>query len=127
MNTHKHRLTSAQAANLDALCVALESGKYTQDVNYLRTTDGYCCLGVACDLYDSSRWQPRAGVFSFIEYEDVLPFEVQHHFGFPVPEGIRFDDDNSLTSLNDDDNESFCEIAERIRRWKANDCEIASR
>lgn len=29
---------------------ALRSGEYEQTRNWLRTTDGHCCLGVACDL-----------------------------------------------------------------------------
>lgn len=30
---------------------ALRSGKYSQDTGVLRSTEGYCCLGVLCDLY----------------------------------------------------------------------------
>lgn len=29
---------------------ALRSGKYAQGQGQLKTTDGYCCLGVLCDL-----------------------------------------------------------------------------
>ena len=29
---------------------ALRSGNYGQDKEHLRTTDGFCCLGVLCDL-----------------------------------------------------------------------------
>lgn len=35
---------------------ALRSGKYFQASGALRTEDGYCCLGVLCDVYDSSKW-----------------------------------------------------------------------
>jgi len=35
---------------------ALRSGKYFQASGALRTEDGYCCLGVLCDVYDSSNW-----------------------------------------------------------------------
>ena len=30
---------------------ALRSGEYQQTVGWLRDSQGYCCLGVACDLY----------------------------------------------------------------------------
>ena len=30
---------------------ALRSGEYKQTKSYLRTKKGFCCLGVACDLY----------------------------------------------------------------------------
>jgi hypothetical protein len=36
--------------NMLKLVKALESGEYSQAPNYLRSGEGYCCLGVACDL-----------------------------------------------------------------------------
>lgn len=38
------------AANRKAWTDALRSGEYTQGRNALTTDDGYCCLGVACEL-----------------------------------------------------------------------------
>lgn len=39
---------------------ALRSGEYAQGQSCLRLNEGskpqFCCLGVACDLFDSSRW-----------------------------------------------------------------------
>lgn len=35
---------------------ALRSGEYPQTTGRLRADDAYCCLGVLCDLYDSSGW-----------------------------------------------------------------------
>jgi hypothetical protein len=40
---------------------ALRSGKYPQGINYLRTDQGYCCLGVLCDVIDGSKWQKGVG------------------------------------------------------------------
>lgn len=38
---------------------ALRSGKYTQAKEKLRSPDGFCCLGVACDLLpDVVSWNP---------------------------------------------------------------------
>lgn len=31
---------------------ALESGKFKQSESFLRTTSGYCCLGVACAVFE---------------------------------------------------------------------------
>ena len=36
---------------------AMRSGKYKQSSNALRDQAGFCCLGVACDLYDDSKWE----------------------------------------------------------------------
>lgn len=38
---------------------ALRSGKYQQGRYYLQSGNGqrFCCMGVACDLVDSSRWR----------------------------------------------------------------------
>ncbi len=38
---------------------ALRSGKYQQAKNFLRRDEThFCCLGVLCDVVDSSRWEP---------------------------------------------------------------------
>lgn len=36
---------------------ALRSGNYRQARNYLRTAEGYCCLGVLCDIVDPDGWE----------------------------------------------------------------------
>ena len=35
---------------------ALRSGKYEQATGALRNEDGFCCLGVLCDVYDPDKW-----------------------------------------------------------------------
>lgn len=37
---------------------ALRSGEYAQTIERLRTSEGFCCLGVACHLYDPHQWYP---------------------------------------------------------------------
>lgn len=32
-------------------CKALRSGEYKQGYGHLQTSSGYCCLGVACDVF----------------------------------------------------------------------------
>jgi hypothetical protein len=36
---------------------ALRSGKYNQTQSVLHDNDGFCCLGVACDIKDPDGWQ----------------------------------------------------------------------
>lgn len=36
---------------------ALHSGKYQQAYGKLRRNDGFCCLGVACDIYNHDQWR----------------------------------------------------------------------
>ena len=45
-------LTEAQ----EKWAVALESGDYQQTDGLLRKGDGYCCLGVGCDLSALGEW-----------------------------------------------------------------------
>jgi hypothetical protein len=43
---------------------ALRSGEYRQAQNGLRTSDGYCCLGVLCDIVDPDGWsQTNVGAY----------------------------------------------------------------
>jgi hypothetical protein len=54
---------------------ALLSGKYPQGQNLLRSEQGYCCLGVACDLFDKKGWEPViAGMsYDYTGYSALLP------------------------------------------------------
>lgn len=51
------------AENKQLLIEALRSGKYKQCYGYLRTDDGFCCLGVACDVFikktKKGRWKDK--------------------------------------------------------------------
>ena len=50
---------------------ALRSGKYQQTSNVLRFDNSFCCLGVACDLYNPNLWLSYIGVYppQELEYE----------------------------------------------------------
>ena len=63
----------------DRWVTALRSGKYKQVFHALRAAteneeEGHCCLGVLCDVYDSTRWG---------EWEEVvsLPAPLQDEMG----------------------------------------------
>lgn len=59
---------------------ALRSGKYQQTQGHLRDKTGYCCLGVACEIYleETGRgsWQASAGHNAY-QYS-IDPFERSH-------------------------------------------------
>jgi hypothetical protein len=61
---------------------ALESGKYGQATGHLRDDDGFCCLGVACDLADPKGWEPHTE-FSFTHHDSAsfLPDDVRLSVG----------------------------------------------
>lgn len=114
---------------------ALRSGEYPQDNTYLRTSDGYCCLGVLCDLavqenviHAPLRYDD-AGNCNYYWYgegddqrEDVLPDIVSQWAGLETPGGypennpiVGFPDNNftTLAELNDT-HHTFAEIADII-------------
>ena len=93
---------------------ALRSGEYKQGHNALRTGSGYCCLGVACEVY---RREHLNGPHWFCHYfdhrDDELPKRVQHWLGLSSPRG-EHPKGPSLITLNDRRRLSFSEIADYI-------------
>jgi hypothetical protein len=110
----------------------LKSGKYVQTTCHLGgESKGYCCLGVACKVYEevTGNVLPKDKYGKYLEvgedeegnYEihDSLtgPYvEVKVWLGLKHKEGLLpFDHEyNSLTSLNDSGRYSFDEIANNI-------------
>jgi hypothetical protein len=80
------------------LIAALESGAFPKAMRHLRRNDGFCCLGVACELYrretGQGQWVPRAhNVQEFVlgdpderkeTYDSGLPPDVREWFGIPA-------------------------------------------
>lgn len=116
-------------ANMKKWIEALRSGTYQQGVARLRRQGRYCCLGVACDLMDSSKWRTSGWrmddgrISSF-----YLPTEVADWLGIDKeyrldPEGLttnvlvknRHDQKDDIASMNDD-GASFDDIADAIER-----------
>lgn len=99
---------------------ALESGKYAQTKGRLHDDNGYCCLGVACDLYakeQNLRWA-RIGVdvYDFDGKIGLLPDSVASWLGVTSTSG-DFQEDGSYESLagKNDQDATFAEIAAIIR------------
>ena len=108
---------------------ALRSGEYTQSQERLRSDDGYCCLGVLCDLYiDENKgydWSEDVNHYLFIShnsdsyYEDnYLPFPVMEWACLKDSNPIVIDNDGGRVALSDlnDTGVSFNEIADYIEK-----------
>ncbi len=104
---------------------ALRSGEYAQATGYLRTPDGFCCLGVACDLIDPSRWGAReivkvpmskkqAEFFCYGIELSGLPADIQSAYCMRSGNGWLAQAE-ALTAMNDS-GKTFAEIADVIER-----------
>ena len=114
---------------------ALRSGEYKQGIGCLQSEDGFCCLGVACDVFAKEtgvgKWvKCPDGAFVFKitrKSEDIrLPDEVaawlnmKTHIGalsMNVCESLDGCECCSLADLNDH-GKSFAEIADAIEKYK---------
>ena len=100
---------------------ALRSGKYDQGSEKLRSHQGYCCLGVLCDLYSqelNQEWEFR-GAFEeentqptdnwyFDNASEFLPESVREWAGFSLPSPqVRVD----VTENDDEDDWFYDDIA----------------
>ena len=89
---------------------ALKSNKYCQGKNYLRQKDRYCCLGVLCDLMDSSKWEMVSKMnhrYSYGNYTDVLDYRMRKQAGISFLQMLL------LMRMNDS-GKTFEEIAKVI-------------
>jgi hypothetical protein len=106
---------------------ALRSDKYKQARDRLRDGDGFCCLGVLCDIVKNDvggRWEgPEDNAQFIVGYEHAtgaLPAAVQELAGLkqanPEIEAIMIKDENAPVSLAgmNDHGVSFAEIADII-------------
>lgn len=126
-------------ANAKKWLAALRSDKFTQARGKLRVEDGFCCLGVACELYSEENpdayWSTlkKLSYFNtekevtiknvFLGETDVLPDQVKDWLGLQDRDGtfaeVMIDGDeakrvNALTTLNDRLRMSLKEIADFI-------------
>lgn len=93
---------------------ALRSGKYEQTKEALHSGDGYCCLGVLCDISRLGSWEGEnyevpddLGELRTLKGE--LEF-LRESFG------IGNDQERTLIRMNDDDGLNFDAIADYIER-----------
>lgn len=117
---------------------ALRSGEYVQDLGRLRNEKGFCCLGVACDIYSKETgeggWDMETDEGGDTEYlfaidgifeKDFLPRKVFEWFGLSTKEG-RFQHSfppsgtlaRSTLARRNDIGSSFAEIADILESEK---------
>lgn len=88
---------------------ALRSDEYEQGTTFLRSIDGsrFCCLGVLCDIIDSSLWREQYGTYLYDGALCILPETLRC--------GVKIDpnEQKTLTRMNDG-GASFTEIADYI-------------
>jgi hypothetical protein len=90
---------------------ALRSDEYKQGSGVLRrqgqTKDGYCCLGVLCDITDPTQWVERSPLYMWGECRCFPPVESMTRWG------ISYTQAKQLMLMNDN-GISFSEIANYI-------------
>jgi hypothetical protein len=89
---------------------ALRSGDYQQGRNYLRTDNGFCCLGVLCDLYgkeNNVEWNlavAEDGDRDYYEFQDktgCIPLSVVEWAGVEDSNPYVNGGIGTLSGLND--------------------------
>jgi hypothetical protein len=93
---------------------ALRSGQYQQVTSYLRTTQGFCCLGVLCDILEPQLWRKP------ILYDNVNYTHRNGAGGLPDGETLTIANislqDSEELSYRNDHGHSFQEIAPYIEK-----------
>ncbi len=87
---------------------ALRSGRYAQIQRKLHNEEGFCCLGVGCDLVNPNGWNEHPGMFHFGRYGCDMPDEVLEVYGISPEQHGR------LMTMNDREGKTFPEIADYI-------------
>lgn len=107
---------------------ALRSGEYKQTTENLRDSNGFCCLGVLCDLHAKERgtnWVQRIDSYELYGEAQTLPLSVQEWAGLDSDIGgvVDFEYESggeihlkadTLPEINDSWHKDFNEIADLI-------------
>jgi|SRR5688572_664775 len=106
---------------------ALRSGEYAQTSHHLKTQNGYCCLGVLCDLHAretgnewtkgyASEYQETIERFNYLGHTGMLPREVRYWAEFENPDDYALDVKVDEAMEMNDEGVNFSEIADFIER-----------
>lgn len=97
---------------IQALVDALRSKKYKQTTRALRDKNGYCCLGVACDVYRKRVRKGKWKRFKFLDCGHYLSQIVQEYYGFPDANPVlRIDEKSDFAAHFNDEGATFEDIA----------------
>ena len=94
---------------------ALRSGKFEQTTGALQDTSGYCCLGVACEIFIPKNLQRRdtfGHLIGGLPYEQPCCPEFLRNITDDF--GNRIGTYHNFVDLNDSENFSFDMIADLI-------------
>lgn len=101
--------------------MALRSGVYSQTSEKLRNGDSFCCLGVACDIWNPDGWRMGGGqdvlMASGWKYSGSslgLPPEIRDFLELTDGEAYLPGEDDALTYKNDTLGWSFDQIADLL-------------
>lgn len=94
--------------------LALRSGNYTQIQDRLRNGSGMCCLGVACEVYDSTKWKLTGDFFRFSKDTYTLTDDLNSSLREEL--GLSREAMDHLIEMNDTHKKSFNEIADWIEK-----------
>jgi hypothetical protein len=90
---------------------ALRSGKYRQTRNAVRDEQGFCCLGVLCDVA-GAEWKSNDSGFYVAYRDDSSVTGTPETLDDEI--GLLAEHREAVMSLNDLDGKSFSEIADYI-------------
>ncbi len=98
---------------------ALRGGKYKQTKSTLRDEDGYCCLGVLCQLHSDIVGVAefvKTGEYTYLDTPAVLPSEVRDWADIKFANGPRVTINGEILSLShhNDTGRTFDQIADAI-------------
>lgn len=96
---------------------ALRSGDYKQTIGKLQNEFGFCCLGVACDLFIPKVDQERINENRFLV--GCLPFQQKHSPKWlnDINTEVHRRSGVTLSDLNDYRNASFKDIANILEQY----------
>jgi len=93
---------------------ALESGEYVQTTGALCDGNGFCCLGVACDVLGLEAEKQPSGMWLYDGHTGCAPQSVVKNLNLIDDQGQTRDPGKTLVDMNDG-GQSFAEIAAFIR------------
>lgn len=106
------RLVPGTPAFKAAWVKALRSGEYVQGRSYLRSDTGFCCMGVALHLADSSAWRRPRGAQGVMDWRGCDAGEI----GTSLRTALNIVNPvaRHLADMNDKEGASFNRIADWI-------------
>lgn len=103
---------------------ALRSGKYKKTTHILKDNNGYCCLGVLCEVVGKSFKKTGPNIYVVEGCTTILPETVCSISGMKTktghfPTGTVYNKAESLVAINDHKAKSFRMVANAIEKhWK---------